>query len=61
MAKRRYEMDMCRGPLAGKLLRFSLPLILSGILQLLFNAAMTYLSMFRTALAPSANTDQRSV
>ncbi|MBR5519476.1 MAG: MATE family efflux transporter [Clostridia bacterium] len=30
---------MCRGPLAGKLLRFSLPLILSGILQLLFNAA----------------------
>lgn len=32
-------MDMCSGPLAGKILLFSLPLILSGILQLLFNAA----------------------
>ena len=30
---------MCNGPLAGKLLRFTLPLMLSGILQLLFNAA----------------------
>ena len=39
MTKRSYEMDMCRGPLAGKILMFSLPLILSGILQLLFNAA----------------------
>ena len=39
MAKRSYEMDMCRGPLAGKILMFSLPLIFSGILQLLFNAA----------------------
>lgn len=35
----RYEIDMCSGPIAGKILRFSLPLILSGILQLLFNAA----------------------
>ncbi len=35
----RYEIDMCNGPLAGKLLRFTLPLMLSGILQLLFNAA----------------------
>lgn len=32
-------MDMCNGPLLGKLLVFSLPLMLSGILQLLFNAA----------------------
>ena len=32
-------MDMCRGPLAGKILMFSLPLMLSGVLQLLFNAA----------------------
>lgn len=39
MLKRNYEIDMCRGPLAGKVLLFSLPLILSGILQLLFNAA----------------------
>lgn len=35
----RYEIDMCNGPLAGKLLHFALPLMLSGILQLLFNAA----------------------
>lgn len=37
--KRSYEMDMCSGPLLGKILRFSVPLMLSGILQLLFNAA----------------------
>lgn len=30
---------MCNGPLLGKLLLFTLPLMLSGILQLLFNAA----------------------
>lgn len=39
MAKRSYEIDMCRGPLLGKILVFALPLMLSGILQLLFNAA----------------------
>ena len=39
MAKRSYEVDMCRGPLLGKILIFALPLMLSGILQLLFNAA----------------------
>lgn len=37
--KKSYEMDMCNGPLLGKLLIFALPLMLSGILQLLFNAA----------------------
>ena len=36
---RRYEMDMTRGPLLPQVLMFSLPLIASGILQLLFNAA----------------------
>lgn len=34
-----YEIDMCTGPLFRKLLIFSLPLMMSGILQLLFNAA----------------------
>lgn len=34
-----YEIDMCQGPLLGKILLFSIPLMLSGILQLLFNAA----------------------
>ncbi len=37
--KKSYEMDMCSGPILGKILIFSLPLMLSGILQLLFNAA----------------------
>lgn len=36
---RKYEMDMCHGPLFKKLIVFALPLMLSGILQLLFNAA----------------------
>lgn len=34
-----YEIDMCNGPLFGKIMLFTLPLMLSGILQLLFNAA----------------------
>ena len=34
-----YEMDMCSGPLFPKIVVFAVPLILSGILQLLFNAA----------------------
>lgn len=34
-----YEMDMCSGPLLPKILIFSLPLMLTGILQLLYNAA----------------------
>ena len=37
--KKSYEIDMCNGPLLGKILVFSVPLMLSGILQLLFNAA----------------------
>lgn len=39
--KKSYEIDMCNGPLFGKILTFSIPLMLSGILQLLFNAADT--------------------
>ena len=36
---KRYEIDMTQGALLPKVLMFSLPLIASGILQLLFNAA----------------------
>lgn len=39
MSGKKYEMDMCNGPLLGKILVYALPLIASGILQLLFNAA----------------------
>lgn len=35
----KYEIDMCNGPLLGKILVFYIPLMLSGVLQLLFNAA----------------------
>ena len=33
------DIDMCNGPITGTLIRFALPLMLSGMLQLLFNAA----------------------
>lgn len=36
---RSYQIDMCNGPLFKKIIVFSIPLILSGCLQLLFNAA----------------------
>lgn len=37
--KRRYEIDMCNGSIADKILLFALPLMASSLLQLLFNAA----------------------
>lgn len=36
---RKYEIDMCNGPLLKQIIIFAVPLMLSGILQLLFNAA----------------------
>lgn len=36
---KKYEIDMCNGPLFGKIVIFYIPLMLSGLLQLLFNAA----------------------
>lgn len=35
----KYEIDMCNGPLFGKIVLFTIPVMLSGVLQLLFNAA----------------------
>lgn len=37
--KRSYEINMCEGPIFKKIIAFALPLVCSGILQLLFNAA----------------------
>ena len=34
-----YQMDMCNGPILKKMLIFTIPLICSSVLQLLFNAA----------------------
>ncbi len=39
MSRKSYNMDMCNGPVLPKVIAFSLPLMLSGCLQLLFNAA----------------------
>lgn len=36
---KKYEIDMCNGPLLKKMLIFYFPLMLSSVLQLLFNAA----------------------
>lgn len=38
MKSSKYEIDMCNGSIMDKLISFSLPLMLSGILQLMFNA-----------------------
>ena len=36
--RKSYEIDMCRGPLLSRILLFAVPLICSGVLQLVFNA-----------------------
>ncbi len=36
---KKYEIDMCNGPILPKLLKLVMPLMLSSVLQLLFNAA----------------------
>ena len=38
-SKKKYEIDMCNGAILPKLLAFTLPLMCSSVLQLLFNAA----------------------
>ncbi len=55
MRKNSYEIDMCNGPLFGKILRFSIPLMLTSILQLLFNAAdMVVAGQFAGSIALGA-------
>lgn len=39
MSKKSYSINMCEGPLLPKIISFTLPLMASSILQLLFNAA----------------------
>lgn len=39
MKAKEYSINMCEGPLFPKIITFTIPLILSSILQLLFNAA----------------------
>ena len=34
----KFEMDMCSGPILQKMLIYAVPLMFSGVLQLMFNA-----------------------
>ncbi len=38
MKNNKYEIDMCNGTIMDKLISFALPLMISGMLQLMFNA-----------------------
>ena len=50
-----YQMDMCHGPLFRKIILFTLPLLATNILQLLFNAAdMVVLGQFANHQAMAA-------
>ena len=40
MSQWHFELDMCHGPLGGKIIRFPLPLTASSMIQPLFNAAV---------------------
>ena len=35
----REPIDMCNGPIVSQLFRFALPMMLTGVLQLLYNTA----------------------
>ena len=64
MKNNKYEIDMCNGTLMDKLISFSLPLMLSGILQLLFNAVdIIVVGRFTgsQALAAVGSTTARSI
>ncbi|MBR2723150.1 MAG: MATE family efflux transporter, partial [Lentisphaeria bacterium] len=39
MSVSKYQMDMCRGNLARQVLIFAVPLVFSGLLQVLFHSA----------------------
>lgn len=55
MREKTNEIDMTSGPLVPKILAFSIPLMLSGILQLLFNAAdIIVVGQFTSAQAMAA-------
>ena len=48
-------IDMCEGPLFGKIIRFSVPLMLTNILQLLYNAAdIVVIGAFRGTIQVAA-------
>nr|WP_330397714.1 MATE family efflux transporter [Lachnoclostridium sp. An169] len=55
MKRNKYEIDMCNGSIMDKLISFSLPLMLSSILQLMFNAVdIIVIGRFSTSQALAA-------
>ena len=50
MRRGSFEIDMTNGPLVGKIIRFAIPLALSGILQLLFTRRIS--SWWASSWAP---------
>lgn len=55
MSSAKYKMDMCHGPLWGKIFRFSMPLLLANVLGLLFYAAdLIVLGKFASSEAVAA-------
>jgi len=51
----KYEIDMCSGPIMPRLISFSIPLMLSGILQLMFNTVdIVVVGKFSGSLALAA-------
>ena len=55
MKRNKYEIDMCNGSIMDKMISFSLPLMLSSILQLMFNAVdIIVIGRFSTSQALAA-------
>ena len=55
MAKDKFQIDMCHGPLLGKVILFALPLMFTNMLQLLFHAAdLIVIGQFSTHEAMAA-------
>ena len=55
MKRNKYEIDMCNGSIMDKLISFSLPLMLTSILQLMFNAVdIIVIGRFSTSQALAA-------
>lgn len=55
MKNNKYEIDMCSGSIMPRLISFSIPLMLSGILQLMFNAVdIVVVGKFSGSLALAA-------
>ncbi len=54
-SSKKYQIDMCSGPLFSKIIRFSIPLMLANVLGLLFYAAdLVVLGRFASAEAMAA-------